>query len=273
MGWAKMELRVAGAEGDQTGGQSAALTLSLCCGRYAARFAQGPNEVAAAQALRYRAFFPARGDGAGLDIDSFDVAAHHVLIWDQQDDDLVACYRIQIYQGAAVLQSYAGQFYDLSALAAFPGPLMELGRFCLHPERHDPDILRLAWAAMAHLVDQAGVRLLFGCSSFAGADPARHAVALGFLAGRIGPVCWRPGAKAAHRVDLAAHAGAGGQPQALEGIPALLRTYLGMGGWVSDHAVIDPQMNTLHVLTGVEIDKIPAPRARALRLIVADCLG
>jgi len=48
-------------------------------------------------------------------------------------------------------------------------------------------------------------------------------------------------------------------------MPALLRTYMLMGGWVSDHAVIDHDMNTLHVFTAVEINKIPPARQRLLR--------
>ena len=38
-----------------------------------------------------------------------------------------------------------------------------------------------------------------------------------------------------------------------------------MGGWVSDHAVIDHQMNTLHVFTGLEIAAISEGRKRLLR--------
>jgi len=41
-----------------------------------------------------------------------------------------------------------------------------------------------------------------------------------------------------------------------------------MGGWVSDHAVIDPRMNTIHVFTGVEVRKIPEARKRLLRAVV-----
>jgi hypothetical protein len=48
-------------------------------------------------------------------------------------------------------------------------------------------------------------------------------------------------------------------------MPPLLRTYLMMGGWVSDHAVVDDHMNTLHVFTGVEIGAIPPVRKRLLR--------
>ena len=45
----------------------------------------------------------------------------------------------------------------------------------------------------------------------------------------------------------------------------LLRTYLSMGGRVSDHAVVDSQLDTLHVFTGLDIAAIPAARAKLLR--------
>jgi len=54
---------------------------------------------------------------------------------------------------------------------------------------------------------------------------------------------------------------------ALGQLPPLLKTYLTMGGWVSDHAVIDADMNTLHVFTALEIAAIPVARARALRAV------
>lgn len=54
---------------------------------------------------------------------------------------------------------------------------------------------------------------------------------------------------------------------ALAGLPPLLRTYLGMGGWVSDHAVVDRELDTLHVFTCVEVERIPAARAASLRAV------
>lgn len=50
-------------------------------------------------------------------------------------------------------------------------------------------------------------------------------------------------------------------------LPPLLRTYLLMGGRVSDHAVIDTELDTLHVFTGLEIAAIPGAGARALRAL------
>jgi hypothetical protein len=38
-----------------------------------------------------------------------------------------------------------------------------------------------------------------------------------------------------------------------------------MGGWVSDHAVVDIDLDTLHVFTGLEIGRVPKARARLLR--------
>ena len=54
---------------------------------------------------------------------------------------------------------------------------------------------------------------------------------------------------------------------ALGRMPPLLRTYLVMGGWVSDHAVIDTDLNTLHVFTGIEIARVPSKRAKLLRAL------
>jgi L-ornithine Nalpha-acyltransferase len=67
-----------------------------------------------------------------------------------------------------------------------------------------------------------------------------------------------------------AHDLAGDTPDlaaAMAQMPPLLRTYLAMGGWVSDHAVLDRDLDTLHVFTAVEIAAIPPARARALREI------
>jgi putative hemolysin len=52
-------------------------------------------------------------------------------------------------------------------------------------------------------------------------------------------------------------------------MPPLLKTYLSMGGWVSNHAVVDYEMNTMHVFTGLEVKNIPAARKRLLRVIAA----
>ncbi|ANT61359.1 ornithine-acyl-ACP acyltransferase [Salipiger sp. CCB-MM3] len=227
------------------------------------RLAQGAADVAAAQRLRGLAFF---GPEGGADVDPLDTRCSHALIEDRTGQ-LQACFRyLWLDTSAEIGNSYSAQYYDLQRLAGYGGPMIELGRFCTRPGLVDPDVLRLAWGAITALVDRGGARMLFGCASFAGTDPAPYAEAFGFLAARhAAPERWQIGAKAAERVAFApAEAEARG---VMRLIPPLLRTYLGMGGWVSDHAVVDRQMNTLHVFTGVETAAIPPARAKALRTI------
>ena len=191
-----------------------------------------------------------------------------MLITDTATDDLLCCYRLlPLTDAAQIAQSYAAQFYDLTRLADFAGPMLELGRFCLTPDHRDPDILRLAWGVLTRLVDEQGVALLFGCSSFDGADPAAHRAGLALLRDHLAPDQWRPEPRPAAYPYASLITATPDLRAGLLALPPLLRTYLAMGGWVSDHAVQDHDLDTLHVFTAVEIARIPPARARALRAI------
>lgn len=239
----------------------------LSKGRYCASLAETREAVVSAQHLRSLCF-----STDGLDQDRFDEMCSHVLIHDRHSGDLVCCFRLMRLEGGTDLEiSYSAQFYDLAGLRNFPGRMVELGRFCIHPDWQDPDILRVAWGAMTAFVDAHRVELLFGCSSFAGTETGRYLDAFAMLKQRhLAPKRWLPRVKAPDVFRFAARLRR--NPDAREAMlrmPPLLRTYLMMGGWVSDHAVVDRQMNTLHVFTGLEIDAIPASRKRLLRALAA----
>ena len=242
--------------------------LSLRKGRYAARIAANPADLAAAQTLRRKVFDGARSDA--LDADQFDAICTHVLIEETCTGRLVCCFRLLALQsGAGIGRSYSAQFYDLSMLKCFAGRMAEVGRFCVDPDVRDADILRMAWGATARFVDEVGVEMLFGCASFAGTEPRGYLDAFAMLKSRhLAPVRWRPGVKAADVFPFARRLRrVPDARRALREMPPLLRTYLQMGGWVSDHAVVDRDLDTLHVFTGLEIAAIPPERARALRAV------
>ena len=238
----------------------------LTKGRYRARFAACLEDVTAAQALRHLCFH----GRPGIDADRFDAACEHVLVEDARTGRLACTFRLlPLAGGAEISRSYSAQYYELDALEGFDGRMVEMGRFCIRPGAMDADVLRVAWAAMTRYVDDNGVEMLFGCSSFRGTDAENYLDTFDMLAARhLAPTRWLPRAKAAdvvrfadrlrRRPDLKA---------AMQRTPPLLRTYLAMGGWVSDHAVVDREMNTLHVFTGVEIRAVPRARARALRAL------
>ncbi len=248
--------------------------LSLLKGRYRARIADGLCDVQAAQALRYLAFRTGQpgAEASGLDSDAFDPVCTHVLVDEARTGTLVACFRLlPLTDGCEISQSYSAQFYDLAALAAYPGRMVEMGRFCIHPDWHDPDILRVAWGAMTAYVDREGVEMLFGCSSFQGTEADSHLDAFAMLKdAHLAPKRWLPRVKAPNvfRFAQKLRRKKPDPRRAMQGMPPLLRTYLMMGGWVSDHAVVDRDLNTLHVFTGLEIAAIPPARARLLRAVV-----
>ena len=234
----------------------------FCKGKYRARLSQDAGDIRAAQALRYKAFRdPA---GVGRDRDRFDEICRHVLIEDAATGALLACYRLlPLASGREIAASYAAQFYDLRRLSGYPGRMVEMGRFCTLPGLHEPEILRFAWAMMTRFVDGNGIEMMFGCSSFPGVAPGPHLPGFAMLKKRfLAPEKWRPGEKAPERFRFAREVDVA---PSLRAVPPLLRSYLAMGGWVSDHAVIDRELETLHVFTGLEVRAVPRARARVLR--------
>lgn len=237
----------------------------LSGGRYRVRMTRTPADVQRAQVLRALAFATSEPD-----CDRFDDLCVHVLVEVSDTGELVCCFRLlTLEEGAQVPQCYSAQFYDLSGLRTYVGRMAEVGRFCVHPDRPDPDILRLAWGAMTAFVDANRIGMLFGCSSFSGTDTETYLDTFAVLRNRhLGPKRWLPTVKAPdvfrfssrlrRKPDL---------KQAMRRMPPLLKTYLLMGGWVGDHAVVDRYMNTLHVFTGLEIGAIPQARKRLLRAI------
>jgi len=233
-------------------------------GRYRVRFAQDAADILAAQRLRFRTF---RGEESGVDIDDFDRSCIHVLIEEERTDALVCCYRLMPFRtGSEIGTSYSAQYYGLDALTDYPGPMVEMGRFCIDPAYRDPDILRIAWGAMVRYVDEHGVEMLFGCSSFHGTESETYLDAFDLLRERhLAPKRWLPRVKAPRVFPFGQRLKKPDLKKAMKGMPPLLRTYLLMGGWVSDHAVVDSDMNTLHVFTGLEIKGISPVRQRLLR--------
>ncbi len=243
--------------------------VALHKGRYRVDVAASDQDMEDAQRLRALAF---RGSDLADDRDELDAITTHIIVRDVSDDTAVATFRLLVLRQAAdIAKSYAAQHYGLANLAAFPGKMLELGRMCLRPGSSDPDILRTGWAAITRIVDDQHVQLLFGCSSFPGTDPASYAHTLALLNDRhLAPHQWRPQVKSPDIVQL-------GQVLdepldrrlGLKTMPALLKSYLKLGAWVSDHAVVDHDLNTLHVFTGLEVNRVPQTRQRILRRVAS----
>lgn len=237
---------------------------------YRARFAIGAQDLMAARQLRSRCF-----QTDGLDGDAYDAVCQHILIEHDRTAEPVGYFRsLLLPNGAQIDKSYSAQFYDLANISSREGAVMELGRFCIDPDCRDADVVRFAWGAVALLVDRHDVGLLFGCTSFTGTDPGAYLDAFSLLQQRyLAPLSWGPGAKSPRALGFAqvlqgrAALAAADLHAAQAQLPPLLRSYLAMGGRVSDHLVVDHDLGTCHVFTGLEVDGVPRVRQRLLRAI------
>ncbi|RMD48270.1 MAG: ornithine-acyl-ACP acyltransferase [Alphaproteobacteria bacterium] len=177
------------------------------------------------------------------------------------------CCRLWLWP-APPARGYSARFHDLAPLAAGGGPLLEIGRLTAQGAgARRLAVLRALTLGLTSAVVASGARVLFGCASLPGADPARHRPALHLLAARhLGPAERRPVPRPGAAFDFTvAFAGAGApEPGAARALPPLLRAYLGLGAWVGPGAVIDRALDTLHVLTVLEVARVPPDRARAL---------
>ena len=221
--------------------------------RYRIEFGQSASNRLKAQKFRQKVF---RGSEIGLDKDKFDEISDHCLIYDKNcDDKLVLAFRSRRFSSMnEILSSYSSQYYDLTNLTHLPFRPMEIGRLCVDKKASDPFLLLRAFKYLASLISSGRMDWIFGCTSFIGVDNPIHLAALSSLeksqlAGSKFPIK----KKSANILDIKRIVNRDTHKTEKNFLPPLLKFYLTLGGKVSDHAVIDRDLDTLHVFTYVDL--------------------
>ena len=225
--------------------------------RFRTRLAATPQDLRAAQRLRYRVFVQELGAGgplvdhdAGLEIDARDHHATHLLLEDisRPDTPVVGVYRLMRADQAQAAGGFAtAREFDLAPLIATGRPLLELGRSCLLPAYRGGPAMGQLFAALAGLLADAPDTILFGVASFPGTDAATLSEPLAHLRQhhlapeQTRPWAIGPGARAMPRDGVA------DRKAALRATPALIKAYLRMGGVVGEGACVDADFNTTDV--------------------------
>lgn len=234
------------------------------------RLAASAEEVAAAQALRYRVFYEEMSAHPtqemarlGRDFDDYDAVADHLLVIDQQrgsgPDAVVGTYRL-IRREPAMRRGgfYSATEYDVGVLAARPGEVLELGRSCVDADYRTRQVIELLWRGIAAYIFRNGIDVMFGCASLHGTEIERLKLPLSYLYHRhLAPPGLRPRAVAGRYVDMnLLPPDAVDTRGALLQLPPLIKGYLRLGGFVGDGAVIDEQFNTTDVCIIVNTELI-----------------
>ncbi len=196
----------------------------------------------------------------GLDIDKFDERCHHFLISDLASNKLVCVFRALLIENSINVDNcYSSQFYDLSPLTNKNGEMLELGRFCISKKVQDPTILRLAWSELVKFIVKRKVTTVFGCSSFPGVDTHTHIHTFSLLKEKyLFPLNINPKVEPEYvfefAKDLKYHK-LDSKVGSLN-LPPLLRFYLKMGAKVSGTAIFDFDLQTTHVFTVLNLEKL-----------------
>jgi L-ornithine Nalpha-acyltransferase len=231
------------------------------------RLAKNERDLQAAQRLRYEVFVEelgARGAGvdhaARLEKDEFDPHFDHLLLIDNRRDpallqDVVGAYRLLPPERVATAGGYYSESeFDLSELKASGRRLLELGRSCVHRDMRGGAAMFLLWNGLADYVLERGIEVMFGAASFHGTDREALAKPLSHLYHfHRAPKGLRVVALPAHRMDMnILPPDQVNRAEAMAGIPALIKAYLRMGGYVSDGAWLDEAFNTTDVCLVVD---------------------
>ncbi|GLZ43337.1 GNAT family N-acyltransferase [Actinokineospora sp. NBRC 105648] len=143
---------------------------------YSLLVAHDGAEVEAAQRLRYQVFAEEMGatltsSTPGLDVDHFDPFCDHLVVREDATGEIVGTYRMLPPDRAAAAGSlYSDTEFDLSALAAIRGALVETGRSCVHADHRNGSVVSLVWAGIARYMLLSGHSYLAGCASVPLAD-------------------------------------------------------------------------------------------------------
>lgn len=224
-------------------------------GGFALSLVRDAAELRAAQQLRYDVFIAELGgDGSGVDhadrreADHFDEFADHLILRPEGSARVIGVTRLmRADQARAAGGFYTDSEYDLGPLRQAGRGLLELGRSCLHPEYRGSAAMFYLWAGITRYVAAHGTDLLFGVASLKGTEAAALADQLSLLHHRYrAPEGLRPRARVYAPMDIVPEA-ALDRRAAMIALPALVKSYLRLGGRVGDGAFVDHAFNCTDV--------------------------
>lgn len=236
------------------------------------RLARTPEDLRAAQRLRYDVFVEELGGGgpmvdhnARLERDHLDPFFDHLLLTDRRVDQVVGVYRLMPAQKAAEAGGfYSASEYDLTLLENSGRRVLELGRSCLRRDYRGGIAMHYLWQGLAQYVAEHQIEVLFGVASFHGTDVKALAQPLSFLHHRhLAPERYRVRAleKSYQNMCLVNEAHLD-RKAAMVKIPSLIKAYLRLGGYVGEGAYVDHGFNTVDICLIMDTHEMSARQAR-----------
>lgn len=236
------------------------------------------EDIEASQALRYHVFMEEMGAQATpemialkRDFDEFDKACDHLLVIEHQSGGgykVVGTYRLLRRESMQKIgHFYSETEFDIAPIKRLEVPILEVGRSCVHPDFRSRAVMQLLWRGIGAYVKKFNIGLMFGCASFHGTDPTAHRMALSYLYHyHLAPKEMCPQALPHLYVEMNLMPKEEVQvKEAFASLPALIKGYLRLSGYIGLGAVIDPVYNTTDVGIVVKTDLVTEKYAARYR--------
>ena len=216
-------------------------------GSFTIKFADCLDELSQVFKLRYESFWGKTHEDK-WDVDLFDIVADHLIIIDDNTDQVVGTYRLIHSKETQIF--YSQTEFNMGSILNLEGSKVECGRACIHKDYRNGSTIALLWQGLGDYIINNNIRWMFGCSSIKSSQVQQIRLIHQFLIEN-------------HLVsqELIAH------PQnpatinqlkilnnkeerlASRILPPLLRTYLKLGAKICGHPHLDEEMNCFDYLT------------------------
>ncbi len=149
-----------------------------------AMITRDPDDIFRAQKLRYRVFSEDMGaelqsGSQGIDKDQFDDHCYHLIVKDDDTDEIVGYSRIITDDVAHALGGFYTQTeFDIHQILVPGKSYMEIGRTCVASDFRSGAVIALLWARLGQFMVEHQTDYLMGCASISLSDGGSTAQAV-----------------------------------------------------------------------------------------------
>ena len=233
------------------------ISITIDSENYLVKTASTPEDLKLALKLRHQVFFEEglnKTHETGLEFDSYDQIADHLLIIDKNNGQIAGTYRL-------IHSDFADSFYSenefvLDQFLKIDGRKLEMGRACTHIDYRTGHTMDLLWQGLSRYITESKTRFLFGCSSVQSIDPEfifsitkslNEKDNLSFEYDIV------PTQKYSYTGQDKHFAEAKTNPKVIRSLPPLLRSYLHAGSKVHGMPAIDIDFKCTDMLTILDL--------------------
>lgn len=230
-------------------------------GSYVVKTIENRSELKEVMKLRYQVFhkeYRKKKFPFGLDVESLDPVADHLVIIDKVSNRIVGTYRLICSEFSNVF--YSQSEFRIQGFFELPGVKLEMSRACIHRDFRKGVVMNLLWRGLVKYMNEVKAKYLFGCSSVKTMDPREVSLVVERFQteGQVIDSSIQAQPLPMYEMTRLAVASEEGAISKTvdEMIPALLQSYLKAGAKVAPVPALDRDFKCVDFFTVLDVDSL-----------------